>query len=141
MLFLSLQESLKVVIMFLSQYCKETKSENLKLILDTLKKASEGNGQSTYSIDWKGYLNQAKSNMQASNHCPEVASKNNSILFTEQEVFNAMVLLLEDSYKKSQSDDIGGCLSDLSYCEYGETADPAMAYFWQQFLTKVKSQK
>lgn len=141
MIFLNLQDSLEIVIMFLSHYCNETKSDNLKLILNTLKKIHNSSKTNIDLINWELYLNQAKNNLQKSKTYPNIAYKNQSILFTEQEVFDAMILLLEENYKKSQADDIGGCLSDLAYCDYGETADPATAYFWQKFLAKVVTQK
>ena len=124
--------------MFLSHYCSETESDNIKVILNALEQITGNVQTKTDSIDWAKYLEQAKINLRHKNYYTR-QSRNNSILFTEQEVFDAMVLLLEEKYKIAEARDLGGCLSDLAYYEYGETADPAMADFWQKFLIDVKS--
>jgi hypothetical protein len=41
MLLLNKQDSLEIVILFLTHYCNETKCNNLKLIINNLKKATE----------------------------------------------------------------------------------------------------
>lgn len=130
MLLLNVGESLEVVIKFLSLHCSETESDNINLILKNLIKIRDG--KQSYLTEWTQYLDRARIiNLEKNN---QAISRE----FTEQEVFDAMVILLEDNYKKTKSDDLGGCLSELGYVEYGETADSAMAELWQKFLHEAK---
>lgn len=56
---------------------------------------------------------------------------------TERKVFEAMVLFLEGFYERTQSDDVGGLLSDLMMLEDGTTADPAAWEDWIECVQKV----
>lgn len=56
---------------------------------------------------------------------------------TERQAFEAMVLFLEDFYKRTQSDEVGGLLSDLLISEGGTTADPAAWEDWMESVRKV----
>jgi len=53
---------------------------------------------------------------------------------TERQAFDAMVRFLEEVYHCTQSDDIGGLLSDLLIAETNETADPAA---WEDWMHSV----
>ncbi len=56
---------------------------------------------------------------------------------TERKAFEAMVLCLEGFYERTQSDDVGGLLSDLMMLEDGTTADPAAWDDWMECVRKV----
>jgi hypothetical protein len=56
---------------------------------------------------------------------------------TERKAFEAMVLFLETFYERTQSDDVGGLLSDLMMLEDGTTADPAAWEDWMDCVRKV----
>jgi hypothetical protein len=56
---------------------------------------------------------------------------------TERKAFEAMVLFLEGFYERTQSDDVGGLLSDLMMLEDGTTADPAAWDDWMECVWKV----
>jgi hypothetical protein len=55
---------------------------------------------------------------------------------TERQAFEAMVRFLEGVYDRTQSDDIGGLLSDLLIVEANETADPAA---WKDWMNSVQT--
>lgn len=56
---------------------------------------------------------------------------------TERKAFEAMVLFLEGFYERTQSDEVGGLLSDLMMSEDGTTADPAAWEDWMECVRKV----
>ncbi|MBD0344400.1 MAG: hypothetical protein ICV63_06110 [Coleofasciculus sp. Co-bin14] len=56
---------------------------------------------------------------------------------TERKAFEAMVLFLEGFYERTQSDDVGGLLSDLMMLEDGTTADPAAWEDWIECVQKA----
>jgi hypothetical protein len=60
---------------------------------------------------------------------------------TEKQAFEAMVLFLEGFYQRTQSDEVGGLLSDLLMAERGTTADPAAWQDWMNCVQKVLTAK
>ncbi len=56
---------------------------------------------------------------------------------TEKQAFKAMVLFLEGFYERTNSDDVGGLLSDLILLEDGSTADPAAWDDWMKCVHKL----
>lgn len=54
---------------------------------------------------------------------------------TVRQAFEAMLLFLEDIYKRTGSDDLGALLGDFQMLEDGTTADPAA---WQDWLSSVR---
>lgn len=56
----------------------------------------------------------------------------------ENQAFQAMVLFLEEYYKRGKSDDIAMLLSSLILLEDGSTADPAMWGDWLQSIRKLE---
>lgn len=56
---------------------------------------------------------------------------------TEKQAFKVMVLFLEGFYERTQSDEVGGLLSDLLMSEDGTTADPAAWDDWMECVQKV----
>jgi hypothetical protein len=64
------------------------------------------------------------------------------ITLTEKQAFQTMVLFLEEFYQRTNSDEIGGLLSDLLMSEEGITADPAAWEDWQNCIQQiVKTEK
>jgi hypothetical protein len=64
-----------------------------------------------------------------------------SINLTEKEAYEAMYAYLVTVYEKTQSDDLGGLLGDMSTVEDGKTADPAVWHEWLQCVNQVKQNK
>jgi hypothetical protein len=60
---------------------------------------------------------------------------------TERQAFEAMVMFLEQFYERTDSDDIGGLLSDLMMATDGQTADPAAWQDWLSCIRQVTSVK
>ncbi|WP_008310588.1 hypothetical protein [Leptolyngbya sp. PCC 6406] len=58
---------------------------------------------------------------------------------TERQAFEAMVLFLEQVYERTESDDIGGLLSDLMIAANNQTADPAAWQDWLNCIHQVAS--
>ncbi len=58
---------------------------------------------------------------------------------TERQAFEVMALFLEGFYERTQSDDVGGLLSDLLILEDDTTADPAAWQDWMECVQKVLS--
>lgn len=56
---------------------------------------------------------------------------------SDRQAFEAMVLFLEGFYERTQSDEVGGLLSDLMASADGETADPAAWSDWIECVQKV----
>ena len=63
------------------------------------------------------------------------------ITLTEKQAFQTMVLFLEEFYQRTNSDEIGGLLSDLLMSEEGITADPAAWEDWQNCIQKIIKSK
>ncbi|UNK20187.1 hypothetical protein MNQ98_09320 [Paenibacillus sp. N3/727] len=57
---------------------------------------------------------------------------------SELEAFNAMVDFLEEYYKRTKADEIGGLLSSLIILDDGITADPAAWKDWIQSVSRIK---
>lgn len=64
-----------------------------------------------------------------------------SINLTEKEAYAAMYAYLVTVYERTQSDDLGGLLGDMSTIGDGETADPAVWFEWLQCVNRVKQDK
>jgi hypothetical protein len=60
---------------------------------------------------------------------------------TEHQAFAAMVMFLEQFYERTDSDDIGGLLSDLVINADSQTADPAAWQDWLNCIQQVTSAK
>jgi hypothetical protein len=56
---------------------------------------------------------------------------------SDRQAFEAMVLFLEGFYERTQSDQVGGLLSDMMAFAGGETADPAAWGDWLECVQKV----
>ena len=56
---------------------------------------------------------------------------------TEKQAFQTMVLFLENFYQRTNSNEIGGLLSDLMMLEDGITADPAAWEDWQNCIQHI----
>jgi len=124
-------EALKVTILFLQQYYERTKPDDAGIIAKDLLIAQSKRIYNENFCLWNKCLKKVHTKLEFNNK-----SKLN---FTEEEVFEAMILFLEKYYEKTNSDDIGGLLSDLLHIDYGATADPAAWYDWQECLEKVKA--
>ena len=59
------------------------------------------------------------------------------MILNEKQAFQAMVLFLEEYYRRGKSDDIAMLLSSLIMLEDGSTADPAMWSDWIQSINKL----
>lgn len=64
-----------------------------------------------------------------------------SINLTEKEAYAAMYAYLVTVYDRTQSDDLGGLLGDMSTVGDGETADPAVWHEWLRCVNQVKQSK
>ncbi|MEH2237383.1 hypothetical protein [Nostoc sp.] len=64
-----------------------------------------------------------------------------SINLTEKEAYAAMYAYLVSVYDRTQSDDLGGLLGDMSTLGDGETADPAVWHEWLGCVNQVKQGK
>lgn len=65
-------------------------------------------------------------------------NQQNQINLTEKEAYAAMYVFLVKLYERTQSDDLGGLLGDMSTTGDGETADPAAWHEWLQCVAQVK---
>jgi hypothetical protein len=61
-----------------------------------------------------------------------------SINLNEKEAYAAMYAYLSAVYDRTQSDDLGGLLGDMSTVGDGETADPAVWHQWLRCVNQVK---
>ncbi len=64
-----------------------------------------------------------------------------SINLTEKEAYDAMYAYLVTVYERTQSDDLGGLLGDMSTIGDGKTADPAVWHEWLRSVDRVKQGK
>lgn len=64
-----------------------------------------------------------------------------SIQLTKKEAYAAMCEYLVAVYKRTQSDDLGGLLGDMSTIGEGETADPSVWFEWLNALTESSKVK
>ncbi len=61
-----------------------------------------------------------------------------NINLNEKEAYAAMYAYLVQVYERTQSDDLGGLLGDMSTLQDEITADPAVWYTWLQCIEQVK---
>ncbi|MEH2371909.1 hypothetical protein [Nostoc sp.] len=64
-----------------------------------------------------------------------------SINLTEKEAYTAMYAFLVQVYERTQSNELGGLLGDMSTIEDGETGDPAVWHEWLRCVAQVKQGK
>jgi len=108
--------------------------------LNSLINIDQNNPPKNELIHWDNYLDRARK-MISKKASRKSFTTNMVELFSEQEIFEAMILLLEDFYHKTNSDDLGAFLGDLLHPDYGETADDAAWEEWQECLHRVKNSK
>ncbi|QDO83747.1 hypothetical protein FM037_11525 [Shewanella psychropiezotolerans] len=58
---------------------------------------------------------------------------------SKKEAYLAMYAFLENMYKLTGSDDIGGLLGSMSLLQDGHTADPAAWQDWEDAIVKATS--
>ena len=51
---------------------------------------------------------------------------------TDKQAYAAMFYFLEQLYKRTKSDDLGGFLGGMSMLQNGSTADPAVLHDWDK---------
>ncbi|MBI6871799.1 hypothetical protein [Clostridium aciditolerans] len=56
-----------------------------------------------------------------------------------EEAYKAMVSFLEKYYERTNSDEIGGLLSDMILIEQQSTADPAIWHDWLDCINQIKN--
>ncbi|MFG6095939.1 hypothetical protein SPB21_11835 [Leptothoe sp. ISB3NOV94-8A] len=61
------------------------------------------------------------------------------VLLSEREAYTAMYAFLVKLYDRTQSDDLGGLLGDMSTLEDGDPADPAVWSEWIECIEKTKN--
>jgi hypothetical protein len=64
-----------------------------------------------------------------------------SINLTEEEAYAAMYAFLVKVYERTQSNELGGLLGDMSTIGDKETADPAIWYEWLECITQLQEGK
>lgn len=137
MTILTKQEALRVIILFIKMYCDETGSNDAKKILNNLVEQNKTIENKVINLSY--YLDSARKMIftQPQNKL----SATNDESFSEQEIFEAMILLLEEYYYKTNSNDLGAFLGDLLHDEYGETADDAAWEKWQECINQIISER
>jgi len=126
---LTKQEALKATILFLEQYYERTKPDETGAIAKNLVAAQNEKKYNKNFYLWDECLKSV--------HKKLGFNDKSTVNFTEEEVFEAMILFLEKYYEETNSGDIGGLLSDLLHGDYGSTSDPAAWYDWQECLKKA----
>lgn len=139
MIMLTKEESIKLVNEFLQYFFDCSTEYEVILLLNNLIELSKNNVKVS-KINWEKYLIAAKSKLtKEGSHSFNGIEDNKTI--SEEQAFDAMILLLEDIYEQTASDDIGSFLGNLLHEEYGATSDPAAWYNWERFLQKVVSEQ
>ena len=136
MILLTKQDALKTIILFIKMYCYEKNSNDAKNVLNSLMKTEQNKANGDELINWGSYLDCARKMILK--QAAEKSSATDIELVSEQETFEAMILLLEEYYNKTNSDDLGAFLGDLLHAKYGETADDAAWEKWQECLAIIK---
>ena len=62
-------------------------------------------------------------------------------VLTKREAYAAMFTFLEEIYRRTQSDDLGGLLGGMSLLADDGTADPAVWTDWEEAIGKVREGK
>ena len=139
MITLTKQEALRTIILFIKMYCDETGSNDAKNILNNLQQVEQTKSIQNKVINLSYYLDNARKMILKQSQNKFIATTLES--FSEQEIFEAMILLLEEYYYKTNSNDLGAFLGDLLHAEYGETADDAAWENWQECLQQIISER
>jgi len=135
---LNMQEARDAMIFFISIYANNTKSADAKqVITDLLMINFEMKTPAHLYEKFIQCLHKARILVKSQNSSNPIIIDNQN-MYREQEAFEAMIYFLEDYYLRTNSDDLGGHLSDLLHAEYGSTADPACWEEWQDSLEKIK---
>jgi hypothetical protein len=64
-----------------------------------------------------------------------------SVSLTEKEAYATMYAYLVKLYERTQSDDLGGLLGDMSTLSDGQPIDPAIWSEWLQCIEQVKKNR
>jgi uncharacterized protein (DUF2225 family) len=136
MIILTKQEALSAIILFIKMYYDETHSRDAKNILNELQNIQNVTRENA-AINLDHYLDNARKIILKQVQRNQVDSALG--LVSEQEAFEAMILVLEEYYYKTDSDDLGSFLGDLLHGMYGSTSDPAAWEKWQECLKKIKN--
>jgi len=136
MIMLTNKESVTLVKLFFQMFYST--SNDVLAVMNAL--PYDGNTNQKKSINWGKYLDIAKTNLIKDGKFQPIDTKSDKTI-SEEQVFDAMILLLEDIYKQTNSDDIGAFLSDLLHGDYGSTSDPAAWSDWEKCLQQVVSER
>lgn len=60
---------------------------------------------------------------------------------SKEEAYRAMILFLEEFYKRTGSDDVGGLLGSMMILDDGKPADPALWNDWNSVIKKIKDEQ
>ena len=132
MIKLNKEEALRTVIAFLKGHYNRTKSYDTGLIIDSLTHSNASILFNNFMESLDKIHNEFINENKVVNSVP---------LFTEEEVFEAMIGVLDKYYIKTNSDDIGVLLGGLLHAEYGDTADSAFFDDWQDVLNQEKTRQ
>ncbi len=133
MLMLNNEEALNVFIAFLEQYYDRTCPNDTGIIAEALRnKNCRTHEQQDLLNSWENSLKEIAYSQLKKNGLENINE------YTEKDVFEAIILMLEKYYEKTNSDDIGSFLGDLQHPSYGVTADPAAWHDWQRCLQQIK---
>ena len=119
---------------FLIYYYKRTLSGDLSLVMEIIYSFSDSS--ITDQAAWPDWNNAVKKVLQKQT-IEKPVDETMERRLTKLQAFNAMVKFLDEYYKKTTSDFMGGLISSLYFTVDGGTADPAFWSEWDDAIKKV----
>jgi len=114
-------QAFNAMVDFFIDYYKRTLSGNLRILMEFIYFLSESSTDQASWDDWNNAVKKALQKQAIEKSVDETMERR----LTELQAFNAMVKFLEEYYKKTSSDFMGGLLGGLLFTVDGGTADPA----------------
>jgi len=125
-------QAFNAMVDFFIDYYKRTLSGDLCILMEIIYSLSESSTDQAAWTDWNNVAKKALQKQAIEKPIDETMEKK----LTELQAFNAMVKFLEEYYKETASDFMGGLISSLFFLPDGGTADPA---FWSEWDDAVKN--
>ena len=124
-------QAFNAMVDFFIDYYKRTLSGDLRILMEVICFLSDSSADQAVWTDWNNAAKKALQKQTIKKPLDATMEKR----LTELQAFNAMVKFLEEYYKKTSSDFMGGLLGGLLFTVDGGTADPA---FWEDWGIAIK---
>jgi len=124
-------QAFNTMVDFFIGYYKRTLSGDLRILMEVIYSLSKSTTNPILQSNWNNAAKKALQKQTIEKPLDEVVERR----LTELQAFNAMVKFLDEYYKETASDFMGGLISSLYFLSDGRTAD---LVFWSEWDDAIK---